>query len=330
MTMNVKHSSVFTNPEVLERLNKLEKSPQMQGKLNELKEGIKNNAFDPMRLIPLIPVVLIIGAVGNYLPSLDYSTYKYPLLIIVAFVVCFAGKFFVTNKVDVSSLYANNVLTPILNEILPGTVLENSEGIDNSIFNNLLPISSRYYSNKHIIFGDEFKTEFSNMQAMHFSRTESGKTVKKTDFIGQVLLINAKTNINGHIRIVPVTGKNFMGQKLNGYYGKKTKGESEVQTESIEFNNSYSIFSTDDFYTKLVLDPSFIEALNNLQKRMRVCIYLDSEHIIAAFDSGRYILGNPGKSGIENLSLTREYARFRDVLAEYYEIISVIREKLQN
>ena len=214
--MNVKHSSVFTNPEVLERLNKLEKSPQMQGKLNELKDGIKNNAFDPMRLIPLIPVVLIIGAVGNYLPSLDYSTYKYPLLIVIAFVVCFAGKFFVKNKVDVSALYADNVLTPILNAILPGTVLENSEGIDNSIFNNLLPISSRYYSNKHIIFGDESKTEFSNMQAMHFSRTESGKTVKKTDFIGQVLLINAKTNINGHIRIVPVTGKTFMGQKLSG------------------------------------------------------------------------------------------------------------------
>ena len=248
----------------------------------------------------------------------------------VAFVFCLVGKFFEKKKVDVDSLYSNNVLTPILNAILPGTVLNNSEGIDNDIFANLLPISSIYYSSRHIIFGDEFKTEFSNMQAMHTSISESGKTIKKTDFIGQVLLINSKTNINGHIRIVPVTGKNFMGQKLNGYYGRKMKGESEVQTESIEFNNSYSIFSTDDFYTKLVLDPSFIEVLNNLQKRMRVCIYLDSEHIIAAFDSGRYLLGTPGKSGVENLSLIREYARFRDVLAEYYEIIRLINEKLQN
>ena len=251
------------------------------------------------------------------------------MLIVGVFVVCFAGKFFVNNKVDVDALYADNVLTPILNVILPGTVLNNSEGIDSSIFDNLLPISSRYYSSKHIIFGDEFKTEFSNMQAIHFSRSESGKSVKKTDFIGQVLLINSKTNINGHIRIVPVTGKNFMGQKLNGYYGKKTKEESEVQTESIEFNDSYSVFSTDDFYTKLVLDPSFIELMNNLQKRMRVCLYLDSERIVAAFDSGRYLFGAPGKSGIENLSLTREYAKFRDILAEYYEIINVIREKLQ-
>ena len=120
-----------------------------------------------------------------------------------------------------------------------------------------------------------------------------------------------------------------MWQKLNGYYGRKTKEESEVQTESIEFNNSYSIFSTDDFYTKLVLDPSFIEILNNLQKRMRVCLYLDGEHIIAAFDSGWYLFGAPGESGVENLSLIREYERFRDVLAEYYEIINLIREKLQ-
>ncbi|MFP1719873.1 DUF3137 domain-containing protein [Gardnerella sp. Marseille-Q9185] len=327
--MNVKYGSVFTNPEVLNRLARIEQSPQIQGKLNELKEGIKNNSFDPIRLIPFIPVVMVLGVLYNYFPNIDYSRYKYYLLIVGVFVVCFAGKFFVNNKVDVDSLYSDNVLMPILNAILPGTVLENSEGIDSSIFNNLLPISSKYYSSKHIIFGDEFRTEFSNMQAIHFSRSESGKSVKKTDFVGQVLLINTKTNINGHIRIVPVTGKNFMGKKLNGYYGRKTKEESEVQTESIEFNNSYSIFSTDDFYTKLVLNPSFIEALNNLQKRMRVCIYLDSEHIIAAFDSGRYILGNPGKSGIENLSLTREYARFRDVLAEYYEIISVIREKLK-
>ncbi|RFD79968.1 hypothetical protein AXE77_00045 [Gardnerella vaginalis] len=327
--MNVKYGSVFTNPEVLNKLAQIEQSPQIQGKLNELKEGIKNNSFDFARLIPLIPVVMVFGALYNYFPNIDYSRYKYYLLIVVVFVVCFAGKFFVNNKVDVGTLYSDNVLTPIFNVILPGTVIKNSEGIDSSIFDNLLPISSIYYSSRHIIFRDEFKTEFSNMQAMHTSRSESGKTVKKTDFIGQVLLINSKTNINGHIRIVPVTGKNFMGQKLNGYYGRKTKEESEVQTESIEFNNSYSIFSTDDFYTKLVLDPSFIEALNNLQKRMRVCLYLDSDRIVAAFDSGRYILGAPGKSGIENLSLTREYARFRDVLAEYYEIINVIREKLQ-
>lgn len=327
--MNVKYGRVFTNPEVLNRLAQVEQSPQIQGKLNELKEGIKNNSFDFMRLIPFIPVVMVIGALYSYFPNIDYSRYKYHLLIVVVFVVCFAGKFFVKNEVDVDTLYSDNVLTPILNVILPGTVIKNSEGIDYSIFDNLLPISSKYYSNSHIIFGDEFKTEFSNMQAMHFSRTESGKTVKKTDFIGQVLLINSRTNINGHIRIVPVTGKNFMGQKLNGYYGKKTKEESEVQTESIEFNNSYSIFSTDDFYTKLVLDPSFIELLNNLQKRMRVCLYLDSERIVAAFDSGWYLFGTPGKSEAENLSLTREYAKFRDVLAEYYEIINVIREKLQ-
>lgn len=327
--MNVKYGSVFTNPEVLNRLARIEQSPQIQGKLNELKEGVKNNSFDFARLIPLVPVVMVFGALYNYFPNIDYSRYKYYLLIVGVFVVCFAGKFFVNNKVDVDALYSDNVLTPIFNAILPGTVLKNSEGIDSSIFNNLLPISSRYYSNTHIIFGDEFKTEFSNMQAMHFSRSESGKTVKKTDFIGQVLLINSKTNINGHIRIVPVTGKNFMGQKLNGYYGKKTKEESEVQTESIEFNNSYSIFSTDDFYTKLVLDPTLIELLNNLQKRMRVCLYLDSERIVAAFDSGRYLFGAPGKSGVENLSLAREYSKFRDVLAEYYEIINVIREKLQ-
>lgn len=327
--MNVKYGSVFTNPEVLNRLARIEQSPQIQGKLNELKEGVKNNSFDFARLIPLIPVVMVFGALYNYFPNIDYSRYKYYLLIVGVFVVCFAGKFFVNNKVDVDALYSDNVLTPIFNAILPGTVLKNSEGIDSSIFNNLLPISSRYYSNTHIIFGDEFKTEFSNMQAMHTSRNESGKTVKKTDFIGQVLLINSKTNINGHIRIVPVTGKNFMGQKLNGYYGKKTKEESEVQTESIEFNNSYSIFSTDDFYTKLVLDPTLIELLNNLQKRMRVCLYLDSERIVAAFDSGRYLFGAPGKSGVENLSLAREYSKFRDVLAEYYEIINVIREKLQ-
>lgn len=327
--MNVKHSSVFTNPEVLNKLSQIEQSSQMKWKLNELKEGIKNNSFDPTRLIPLIPVVMVFGTLYNYFPNIDYSRYKYYLLIAGVFVVCFAGKFFVKNKVDVDALYADNVLTPILNAILPGTILKDSEGIDSSIFNNLLPISSRYYSNKHIIFGDEFKTEFSNMQAMHFSRTESGKTVKKTDFIGQVLLINSRTNINGHIRIVPVTGKNFMGQKLNGYYGRKTKEESEVQTESIEFNNSYSIFSTDDFYTKLVLDPSFIELLNDLQKRMRVCLYLDSECIVAAFDSGWYLFGSPGKSEAENLSLTREYEKFRDILTEYYEIINVIREKLQ-
>lgn len=327
--MNVKYGSVFTNPEVLNRLAQIEQSPQIQGKLSALKEDVKNNSFDSIRLIPLIPVVMVLGTLYNYFPNIDYSRYKYYLLIVGVFVVCFAGKFFVNNKVDVDALYADNVLTPILNVILPGTVLNNSEGIDSSIFDNLLPISSKYYSSKHIIFGDEFRTEFSNMQAIHFSRSESGKSVKKTDFVGQVLLINAKTNINGHIRIVPVTGKNFMGKKLNGYYGRKTKEESEVQTESIEFNNSYSIFSTDDFYTKLVLDPSFIELMNNLQKRMRVCIYLDSEHIIAAFDSGWYLFGAPGKSGVENLSLTREYARFRDVLAEYYEIINVIREKLQ-
>ena len=147
--------------------------------------------------------------------------------------------------------------------------------------------------------------------------------------MGQILVSNLKTNIDGHIRIVPVVDKNLFGYKKYGIYNKKHKDEEEIETEYIDFNETYSIFSTDEFYTRLVLNPNIMEILNKWKDKMRVSIYMNEKYISISFESNENLFYLPStKTEIDELSLAGEYEKVSEKLADFYGLIDIISEKL--
>ena len=167
------------------------------------------------------------------------------------------------------------------------------------------------------------------MQAYTETEDSEGHTRQTIDFCGQVLMAKFDTKINGHIRVVPVKKGKVLGFRNHGSYGKKTKIEKEIETESIEFNNSYAIYSTDDFYTRLILDPKIIELLNDWKEKMRVCLYMNEQYISVSFESNAFLFALPQtKKQVDELSLSTEYEKVREKLSGFYSLIDIIGEKL--
>lgn len=316
--MRKKFRERFLDPEVLNRIEAAQNSPETKRRLSEMKKCVKNRMSDMFYIgfLGFVATVVVVNFFGNY------------ALIPCAAIWCYCYNIFKSRNVDVDDLYVNNFLTPVLNEIFPDTVVDYHGGMDFEIMENLVYNSRKYYSNCHIIFGDDYKTEFCNMRCWHYTSDKNGRKEEHTDFRGQVLVARFNTNINGHIRIAPVYEKGFFGKKLFGPYGSKRDGEEEIQTESIEFNNAYSIFSTDDFYSRLILDANILEILNNLSRKINVAIYMNESYVAIAFQSNHFLFSTPATGwGVEKLSLAGEYEQIRTKLADFYALIDIIGEK---
>ena len=261
--MRKKYREKFTNPEIVKRIEQIENSPQMQSKLHSVKNGMKDNIINPF-----IAICAIVGFIALRAMLGIYS------ILVMAALVYFWNKYSSKRRNELATSYTDNFLLPVLNEILPDTTIDYSKEVDVKAMKRLVTDSQYYFGNCHIVFGDDYKTEFSNMQAYTETEDSEGHTRQTIDFCGQVLMAKFDTKINGHIRVVPVKKGKVLGFRNHGSYGRKTKIEKEIETESIEFNNSYAIYSTDDFYTRLILDPKIIELLNDWKEKMLSLIHI--------------------------------------------------------
>lgn len=317
--MRKKYRDKFTNPEIVKRIEQIENSPQMQSKLHSVKNGMKKNVINPF--------VIVIGAIFVFI-ALRAMLDIYSFLVIAA-LVYFWKKYSKQRRKELAKSYIDNFLLPVLKEILPDTTIDYSKKIDLKVMKRLVPDSQYYFGNCHIVFGDDYKTEFSNMQAFTETEDSEGHTRQTIDFCGQVLMAKLDTKINGHIRVVPIKKGKVLGLRNHGNYGKKTKIEKEIETESLEFNNSYAIYSTDDFYTRLILDPKIIELLNDWKEKMRVCLYMNEQYISVSFESNEFLFTLPQtKKQVDELSLSTEYEKVREKLSGFYSLIDIIGEKL--
>ena len=317
--MRKKYRDKFTNPEIVKRIKQIENSPQMQSKLHSVKNGMKNNIINPF--------VIVIGAIFVFI-ALRAMLDIYSLLVMAA-IVYFWNKYSKQRRNELAKSYIDNFLLAVLKEILPDTTIDYFKKIDLKVMKRLVPDSQYYFGNCHIVFGDDYKTEFSNMEAFTETEDSEGHTRQTIDFCGQVLMAKFDTKINGHIRVVPIKKGKVLGLRNHGNYGKKTKIEKGIETESIEFNNSYAIYSTDDFYTRLILDPKIIELLNDWKEKMRVCLYMNEQYISVSFESNAFLFALPQtKKQVDELSLSTEYEKVREKLSGFYSLIDIIGEKL--
>lgn len=316
--MRKKYRDKFTNPEIVKRIEQIENSPQMQARLRSVKNGMKDNIINPF---------LVIGAMVGFIAL--RAMLGICSILVMAAIVYFWNKYSKQRRTELATSYTDNFLLPVLNEILPDTAIDYSKKVNVKVMQRLVPNSEYYFGNCHIIFGDDYKTEFSNMQAYTETEDSEGHTRQIIDFCGQVLMAKFDTKINGHIRVVPIKKGKVLGVRNHGNYGKKTKIEKEIETESIEFNNSYAIYSTDDFYTRLILDPKIIELLNDWKEKMRVCLYMNEQYISISFESNAFLFALPQtKKQVDELSLSTEYEKVREKLSGFYSLIDIIGEKL--
>lgn len=211
--MRKKYRDKFTNPEIVKRIEQIENSPQMQSKLLLVKNGMKNNIINPF--------VIVIGAIFVFI-ALRAMLDIYSILVMAA-IVYFWSKYSKQRRNELAKSYIDNFLLPVLKEILPDTTIDYSKKIDLKVMKRLVPDSQYYFGNCHIVFGDDYKTEFSNMQAFTETEDSEGHTRQIIDFCGQVLMAKFDTKINGHIRVVPIKKVKYLDLEITETTARKQK-----------------------------------------------------------------------------------------------------------
>lgn len=308
----------FSDPAIINKINEIENLPENKNKLNNIKASLKNKINNKFMIAIRCLALSLIAC--RFLK--EYA------LVVVIFIWVYFYNSYNKNKEDVASSYISNFLEPVLEEVLPDTKLDYFGEMDLNVLANVVQGSNTYYSNCHITFGDEYKTEFCNLRATHYERNDDKKLEEVENYRGQVFVTHFETGINGHIRVVPVSKTISAGKKLHKPYGEKKNDEEEIETESIEFNEGYSIFSTDDFYTKLILDAYLIDYLNDLRKNRKVSIYMNENYIAVSFKSKTKLFEVPTLPGdVDRLSLSGEYEELRNKLVDFYKLTDLI---LQN
>ncbi|WP_297811814.1 DUF3137 domain-containing protein [uncultured Finegoldia sp.] len=308
----MKSRDKFLDSSIVDELNRIENLPETKNKLKSILNKNSNKNMENFS-------VGFLGFVASTIAARFFSGYFLYIILILIWLPFF--NFFSRNKYNSEDTYIKNFLEPVLKKVLPDTEVDYDEEMDLDILGNLVYNSKIYESKCHITFGDEYKTQFCNLYAYHEKFNDKGKEVRYTDFQGQVLASCFNTGINGHIRVVPVCNKS-MGSVSYGPYGNKRKDEKEILTESIEFNNSYSIFSTDDYYARLIIDAKVIDFLNEIKNKMRVSIYMSEKFVAMAFETNNTLFKPPlFFISVDKLALAGNYEKIRTNLSQFYTIM---------
>lgn len=313
----------FIDPSIITKIKEIEDSVAYKEKIDSLKPKMKERSSKLLKLLGLGIIVsfLLIRPLGYFAAVLfiAYASYLYKL---------YKENLALNNK-D----YVENFLLPTLKLIFPNCTIEYNGGINKNLISKTRPFSSRFYTSCHIYFNDENMMEFCNLNSCHMERRKNSKGKTRTsydevsDFYGQVFMAKLSSNIEGNIRILPTVSKTLFANKNHGYYGDKGRGESCIRTESIVFDEAYTIYATDQLFTKIILDPKIIEILNFWSKKMKLAIYIEHDTILAFFESHEFIFNTPMlKSDINKLSISNEYEKIRKKLYDFYNLIDIICE----
>ena len=165
------------DPEVSKKIEVLENAPDTKSRLERVRTSLKSKVTEPF----------CIGAIGVFISIVAFLFFKEYAIIPIFFIWQFCSKYIKKSRTDIADLYVRHFLKPVLTEILPDTEVDYFGRIDLKILSNLVRDSEKYYSNCHIIFGDDYRTEFCNLESCHYTTDKDDHEVRHTDFTGQVL-----------------------------------------------------------------------------------------------------------------------------------------------
>ena len=316
--LTTKKQHLFSNKEVLRNIQEVEKSPEKQAILRSVKEEMSlNRSKNQTQLLLLVFVVFILMAFFKILG-----------FVLGMVLLIFSGNWYQKRNKKNHISYVDYFLLPVLREILPNIKIDYEGGIEEAIFDLVTPNADTYQPNCHILFKDEYNTEFCNLYSYHTNQDSEGNTTVIEDFKGQVLMAKYATGLVGHVRIVP-TSRGFFGREFQVGYKKAENGEKKIETEDIHFNETFNVYGTDEVSSRILLNPYLLTVLSEYREKYPVTIWMDENKVSVSFYTGYQILQAPScRKDIENLSLSTEYEKVQDSLSDFYDLLDTINTQL--
>lgn len=198
-------------------------------------------------------------------------------------------------------------------------------GLPRGIIQTVMTTGDRFSSNDYIaakykgisLVGADVHTE-----REHRSTDSNGHTTKTytTIFKGKFFIFDFNRDFAERLQLV---GKSFAGAMLS--YSKNSKNKyRKIETESVNFNNSFTIYSQNGQETFYILDPAFMEKLQviaDAYKDRVLFSFMDKKLIIAVNDNSDAFEPPHPKKFVDE---TAEFGRVNKEIISILQFIDVL------
>lgn len=221
--------------------------------------------------------------------------------------------------------YKSYMIYSSLTQVFTNLKYYPDQGMPAPVVRTVMTTADRYHSNDFITatYKDiNFAQADVHTEEKRESTDSNGHrhTTYTTVFKGRFLIFDFKRDFSFRLQLV---GKKFYGARLTQPLGNKTKF-SKIKTESHEFNKQFTIYAQDGFEAFYILDPAFIE------KIQEIGTFYKNDIMFAFIDKKLYVAVNDGNDSFEAphpAKLTDETAERARVSSDIMTIVQFV-EKL--
>lgn len=232
---------------------------------------------------------------------------------------------FFSNMESLQDVYAKDVLEPLLQNFYPDLTVE-KKGIALEDVVRFTPKSQKYLQDTFLFFHDDRGLLIGNLESYHTTGGKHSTTVY--DFTGQLYCMKSPVKVQGEVRIVPTDRGFLLKNEVQYRYPACGKGEMKLDTEDIQHNEHFDIYTTDEFGTRRFLTPEMLRRFSEKFAGQELSIYIKGDLLYIAIYSGHKMFRAPyTEAEINSLSFTEEYKKLRSSLEYIEDICKAFEEK---
>ena len=232
---------------------------------------------------------------------------------------------FLFMKESLQDVYAKEVLEPLLQNFYPDLTVE-KKGIALEDVVRFTPKSQKYLQDTFLFFHDDRGLLIGNLESYHTTGGKHSTTVY--DFTGQLYCMKSPVAVQGEVRIVPTDRAFLLKNEVQYRYPGCGKGEMKLDTEDIQHNEHFDIYTTDEFGTRRFLTPEMLRRFSEKFAGQELSIYIKGDLLYIAIYSCHKMFRAPyTEAEINSLSFTEEYKKLRGSLEYIEDICKAFEEK---
>ena len=239
-----------TLEEDLKKIEAMENSAEFQEKLQALRKkmlGLRRVIFIPFIVFMFLHLLFMTG-VRTGVRDFMISSILLILLPPGFFIVYRMTGIFSGRNKGLQEVYGKELLEPLLRNFYPDLTVE-KQGIAPEEVKKFTPKSQKYIQDSFLCFHDDRDLRMGNLESFH--RTSGKNPMDLFDFVGQLYCMKSPVAIQGEIRIVPTDRSIIFKNEVQIRYPGCRKGEKKLDTEDIQHNERFDIYTTDEFGARL-------------------------------------------------------------------------------
>ena len=289
-----------------------------QGENTDLKNSFKKQKVFLIGIAGLILVIFL----SMCCISLVYINGKIPMYLMVAIggigylLIFLVGLRFYKLIKNNTNQYDKDIVEKAIHSVLQEAEIS-PRGFVNArklYFRGIVPDFTNDSGSYLISYKKEGRVQyFCNLDLVYNNAVDNtpGKVV--TTFRGQVYVLSAKKSISGSVRIIV----GMHNESFRSWFRKKEKDEVQIKTESVLFNESFTVFTTNEHEAFYILTPYVMEQLLNMKNRYgNFGISIAGSEIVIALNTGYFLLNKPQEyKDIENMSIENGKKQMQQILS---------------